>query len=149
MSEHPALDYDALQQAILKELARQNIEFAEVKIDPFTSTEKIAHILLHTKEGLDPKYVERVRVSNQIKSEGKSIGDMVGYIYTDTDKLSPEDVIKMPLIEFVRRFGFRPVDAQEKKWFAVTGNRIDDISRGAIEAGIIGDDDLSNVVMTD
>lgn len=34
-----------------------------------------------------------------------------------------EEVIAMPLAEFEQRFGFRPVDAEEKKHFAATGNK--------------------------
>ena len=65
-------------------------------------------------------------------------------------QLSPEDVMKMPLDEFEQRFGFRPVDALEKKWFAVIAKRILPIQREMIAAGIlddVGSDDLSNVVM--
>lgn len=63
------------------------------------------------------------------------------------DELSPEDVITMPLAEFEQRFGFRPVDAQEKKHFAATGKRISPFVREAIETGIIGDSPLDDVVM--
>ncbi len=65
-------------------------------------------------------------------------------------QLDPEDVIKMPLDEFEQRFGFRPVDALEKKWFAVVAKRILPIQREMIAAGILddaGSNDLSNVVM--
>jgi hypothetical protein len=52
-------------------------------------------------------------------------------------ELTPQEVIAMPEDEFERRFGFRPVDALEKKWFAVTTKRLDSLSRGAIEAGLL------------
>lgn len=63
------------------------------------------------------------------------------------DQLTPDDVIKMPLAEFERRFGFRPVDALEKKHFAVTGNRPNQLVRDAIEAGVIGASSTEGVVM--
>ena len=65
------------------------------------------------------------------------------------DKLTPEAVIKMPLREFEQRFGFRPADALEKRWFAITGKRLDETSRLAIECGITPRGDLSQVVMGD
>jgi hypothetical protein len=43
--------------------------------------------------------------------------------------MSPEEVIQMPLADFEKMFGFRPVDAFEKKWFAITGKRADDTTR--------------------
>jgi hypothetical protein len=63
------------------------------------------------------------------------------------DDPTVEDVIKMPLAEFEGRFGFRPVDALEKKHFAVTGNRPDQFIRDAIAAGVIGETNLDGVVM--
>lgn len=66
MSWYPQLDSKALEQAILRELSRQGVEFAQVNYDPFTLSEKIVHIHLHTEDRLNPKYVERCRVSNQI-----------------------------------------------------------------------------------
>lgn len=62
------------------------------------------------------------------------------------DELTPDDVIKMPLAEFKERFGFLPDDKEEKKWFAVTAKRLSSINRDAIEAGIVGETDLSSVV---
>lgn len=62
-------------------------------------------------------------------------------------ELSPEDVIRMPLVEFEYRFGFRPIDALEKKHFAVTGNRPDQFMRVALKAGVVGEYSLDNVVM--
>jgi hypothetical protein len=38
--------------------------------------------------------------------------------------MSPEDVIKLSLEEFETAFGFRPKDAQEQKWYAITGKRL-------------------------
>jgi hypothetical protein len=66
---------------------------------------------------------------------------------TKEEEMRPEDVIKMSLCEFTNRFGFSPADAREKKWFAVTGKRLTDDMRAAIEAGVIGDDNLDDVVM--
>lgn len=63
------------------------------------------------------------------------------------DELSPAEVITMPLSEFEERFGFRPVDALEKRFFAVTGKRPDAMQREMIEAGLMGEADLSKVVM--
>jgi hypothetical protein len=51
----------------------------------------------------------------------------------------------MRLDEFEARFGFRPADALEKKHFA--GSRPSQLIRDALEAGITGDTDLSNVIM--
>jgi hypothetical protein len=61
------------------------------------------------------------------------------------ERITPEQVIAMPLAEFERVFGFRPADRREKHWFAVTGTRLDDISRAAIEAGIIGAANVDHV----
>ena len=63
------------------------------------------------------------------------------------EDLSPEDVIKMPLAEFEERFGFRPVDALEKKHFAVTGNRPNEFVRDALQAGVMGELTTEGVVM--
>lgn len=62
-------------------------------------------------------------------------------------ELTPEDVIRMPLAEFEQRFGFRPIDALEKKHFAVTGKRPDQFMRDALEAGVAGETRLDNVIM--
>ena len=91
-------------------------------------------------------YVEEYR-GNKMDENNKRIGDLKGHIYTDYDRLTPEDVIKMPLAEFEQRFGFRPDDALEKHWFAVVGKRLDDIARGAMEIGLVPTGDLSKVVM--
>lgn len=67
---------------------------------------------------------------------------------TDEPKsLTPDDVVKMPLAEFEQCFGFRPVDALEKKFFAVTGKRPDQFQREAIEARVLGDISHDGVVM--
>jgi hypothetical protein len=64
-------------------------------------------------------------------------------------ELGVSDVVAMPLAEFEKRFGFRPVDALEKKFFAATGKRPDAMQRAAIEAGILEPPktDYSQVVM--
>jgi hypothetical protein len=63
------------------------------------------------------------------------------------DELTPADVIAMPLHAFLARFGFLPTDALDKKWFAATGTRITPFQRAAHAAGVLGEDDLSHVVM--
>ena len=68
---------------------------------------------------------------------------------TPNDELTPADVIAMPLVEFVARFGFRPRDALEKKWFAITAKRITPMEYQAVKAGVIGDYPLDTVVMDD
>lgn len=73
--------------------------------------------------------------------------EMKGNKMKQNAELSPQEVIEMPLSEFESCFGFRPVDSQEKKWFAVTGKRITTLDRDAIASGIVGDDDLSDIVM--
>jgi hypothetical protein len=50
----------------------------------------------------------------------------------------------MPLADFEKQFGFRPVDAFEKKWFAVTATRATDTVRSF---AALEDIDLSDVVM--
>ena len=62
--------------------------------------------------------------------------------------MTPDDVLAMPLDEFERTFGFRPVDAIEKKWFAMLGERLNPICRAYIIASDeVGD--LSKVNMDD
>lgn len=64
------------------------------------------------------------------------------------DELGPDDVIAMPLTEFEVRFGFRPVDALEKHYFASNAKRLQPHIREALEAGVIGDiPSLDHVVM--
>jgi hypothetical protein len=63
------------------------------------------------------------------------------------DHLTPTEVKAMPLVEFERRFDFRPADALEKQWFAATGSRLTTFHREALQAGILGPVDLSDVVM--
>jgi hypothetical protein len=53
------------------------------------------------------------------------------------EELTPRDVCTMPLAEFEERFGFRPVDALEKHFFAATGSRPSALQREAIEAGVL------------
>jgi hypothetical protein len=66
-------------------------------------------------------------------------------------RLSPdeEEVVAMGLKEFERRFGFRPVDALEKFWFASNAQRIAPATRDAIDAGVMGEYELSHVNMQD
>ena len=64
-------------------------------------------------------------------------------------ELPASDVITMSLTSFEHLFGFRPYDALEKKWFAVTRTRITPSIRAALEAHIFGDIPLDDVVMTD
>ena len=64
--------------------------------------------------------------------------------YDDEQATAPDDVIRMPITDFEKKFGFRPVDAFEKKWFAVTGKRATDFARDFAK---IADIDLSDVVM--
>jgi len=59
----------------------------------------------------------------------------------------PEEVIKMPLTDFEKMFGFRPEDALAKKWFAISGKQITDVVRAFAE--LEGEMDLSEVVMHD
>lgn len=63
------------------------------------------------------------------------------------DRLTPTDVKAMPLAEFEKRFGFRPTDALEKQYFAATAKRLPAFQRAALEAGVMGAIDLSDVVM--
>ena len=63
------------------------------------------------------------------------------------DELTPQDVKRMPLSEFERRFGFRPRDALEKCAWAMQGQLMDDTAVSAMVAGIIPKPDLSDVVM--
>lgn len=65
----------------------------------------------------------------------------------DEVTLEVRDVIRMPLAEFKKRFGFVPVDALEKKYFAITGNRPTQFQREAIEAGVVRDLSCDDVVM--
>jgi hypothetical protein len=64
-------------------------------------------------------------------------------------KLTPAEVIAMPLKEFEARFGFRPRDAIEKHYFASNAKRPSPIVREALAAGVLGDIDYSHVVMED
>ena len=67
----------------------------------------------------------------------------------ENDGLAPADIAAMPLILFERYFGFRPRDALEKKWFAITRTRITPSVRAALEAGTLGNIPLNDIVMTD
>lgn len=59
--------------------------------------------------------------------------------------MSPEEVIKMPLADFEKMFGFRPTDALAKKWFAISGKQITDVVRAFAE--LEGEVEMSEVVM--
>ena len=63
------------------------------------------------------------------------------------DKLTSSEVIKMPLAEFEERFNFRPVSAIEKHYFAGLGRRPDATTLGILTAGILGEIDLTGVMM--
>jgi hypothetical protein len=65
------------------------------------------------------------------------------------DKLTPQEVKRMGLKEFEQRFGFRPVDALEKQFFAATGKRPMFIQREVMMAEVLGPVDTSDVVMDD
>lgn len=62
----PTIDKEAMRFAILAELARQGIEFAQVKPRENYPDEIHFIILLHTEAQLRPDSVERCRVNNQI-----------------------------------------------------------------------------------
>lgn len=66
-----------------------------------------------------------------------------------TINLTPEDVKRMSLNEFEKRFGFRPVSAIEKHYFAGMGKRPDVMQLVMIEQGVLGMVDTTGVVMTD
>ena len=67
----------------------------------------------------------------------------------DNSQLTPPDVIAMPLDEFEKRFGWRPVHPFEKKYFAITTKRPGAIEWDALRMGIIEEDEesLSKVMM--
>lgn len=65
-SHYPEFDFEAMRGAILAELARQGVEFAEVKTRPLYPGETHMIILTHYEAGLMPKYVELCRVTNQL-----------------------------------------------------------------------------------
>lgn len=68
----------------------------------------------------------------------------------EDEMLRPADVIGMGLKEFARRFGFKPADALEKWWFAMTQKRLDAAQRREFESGLLAwPGDLSGVVMED
>lgn len=67
----------------------------------------------------------------------------------DDSELVPREVMQMPLKEFEERFKFRPTDAFQKYWFAISGEKdINPLSKEIILAGVVDDPpDLSKVVM--
>ena len=67
---------------------------------------------------------------------------------SEAKNLNSTDVIAMSLALFEQQFNFRPTDALEKKWFAVTGNRLTVQMRSMLEASAITKaDSLTDVVM--
>lgn len=73
----PTIDNEAMKQAILKELARQGVEFAQVNIDVLSSDEIHFNVHPAKESNLNPKYVEMCRVSNQIVWEKVTRGDQL------------------------------------------------------------------------
>lgn len=67
------MDYTALEQAVLKELQRQGVEYARVKMYLNYGTGEEHHLVIEamTEEQIQPKYVEAMRVANQIKGRSK------------------------------------------------------------------------------
>lgn len=62
--------------------------------------------------------------------------------------LDPKEVLAMPLAKFERLYGFRPVDALEKQWFATTGKRLPLDALGRVFIRVADSvPDLSGVVM--
>lgn len=66
------MDYTALEQAVLRELQRQGVEFARVHIRANYPHETHFIVEDFKLEQIDPKYVEAVRVVNQIKGRSKA-----------------------------------------------------------------------------
>lgn len=66
------------------------------------------------------------------------------------DELRMADVIRMPLVEFERRFKFRPADKLEKWWYAIRMERLSERDRREFESGrLAGPGDLDGVNMED
>lgn len=62
------MDHQAIEQVVLRELQRQGIEFARVKMRTnYPGSEYHLIIEPMTQEQIQPKYVEKMRVANQIK----------------------------------------------------------------------------------
>ncbi len=64
------------------------------------------------------------------------------------NKLTPDQVKAMSLQEFEQRFGFIPIDALEKRGFAMMGERMNERVRAMFLTGMMGTlPDLTSVVM--
>lgn len=77
-------------------------------------------------------------------------GQRVGHpaVPAENDELRMADVIRMGLGEFAWRFGFRPTDALEKWWYAMTRERLDAAQRRDFKSGkVAGPGDLDGVNM--
>jgi hypothetical protein len=75
-SESKKLDFSELEQAVLRELQRQGVKFAEIGVRDFGFPE--THIVFSslTEDMVHPKYVERARISNKLKAiVDKTVGD--------------------------------------------------------------------------
>ena len=65
----PTLDFAALQKAVLAELKRQSIEFAQVIIRALNANE--THVIIHpfTKDQLNPTQIDGVRIDHQLENK--------------------------------------------------------------------------------
>ena len=63
------------------------------------------------------------------------------------NQLTPAEVKAMPLAEFEKQFGFRPVDALEKWGWAMQGVKINQLARDMMRIGIIDKPSLADIVM--
>jgi hypothetical protein len=65
----PTLNYAALQKAVLAELKRQAIEFAQVTVQANNVNE--THVIIHpfTADQLNPTQLDGVRIDHQLGSE--------------------------------------------------------------------------------
>lgn len=62
-----AIDFSAVEQVILRELQRQGVEFARVRTrEHFGLSETHIIVEVFTEQQLDPRYVEAMRISNQL-----------------------------------------------------------------------------------
>lgn len=65
------VDFQALKLAMLRELRRQEIEFAQIRFreDRICGTEHHIIVLLYAGKGLRPAAAELLRIDNQLKEE--------------------------------------------------------------------------------
>ncbi len=65
----PKVDFSRIEQLVLCELQRQGVEFARVRAHENFSDFDTTHITVETftERQLDPKYVEAMRISNQLQ----------------------------------------------------------------------------------